>query len=169
MGSLISAPDKLTTEHRTDGFDCGYPVLNDWLRRYALASQQAGMTRTFVVCDGATVAGFYSLAVGAVDHAAATERLAKGVARHPIPVMLLARLGVDARYQGHGIGKGLLKDALMRAAQAAEHAGIRAILVHAKDEKARTFYEKFGFEPSPLSPLQMLLLMKDARKSLGLK
>lgn len=166
---MISAPGKLAAGHRTDGFDSGSPGLDEWFKRHALASQQADTARTFVVCDRNTVVGFYSLAVGAVDHASVPPRVAKGVGRHPIPVMLLARLAVDRRYTGRGIGKGLLKDALLRTTQAAEFAGIRAILVHAKDDIARKFYEKFDFEPSPLDPLQLLLLMKDVRKALGVK
>jgi predicted N-acetyltransferase YhbS len=122
-----------------------------------------------VVCDGDAVVGYYSLAVGAVDHAQAPARVKKGLARHPIPVMVLARLAVDVRYQGQKMGQGLLKDALLRTVQLAEQAGIRAILVHAKDSQARRFYERFDFESSPLDPLQLLLLVKDARKAFGLR
>lgn len=163
---MISGPVRLAAEHRTDGFDSGVSHLDDWLRRHALAAQQAETARTFVVCEGARVVGFYALAVGAVDHAAAPRRVTRGVGRHPIPVMLLARLAVDRRYAGTGIGKGLLKDAILRTTGAADFAGIRALLVQAKDETARTFYERHGFEPSPLDPLQLMLLMKDARKAL---
>ena len=163
---MISAPEKLSANHVLGEFDCGRPALNEWLRRYALLNQQAETSRTFVVCSEKKVVGFYSLVVGAVDHVAATARVAKGVARHPVPVMILARLGVDTRYKGQGIGKGLLKDALLRTVQAADLAGIRAILVHAKDDGARAFYEKIGFESSPLDPLQLMLLMKDVRKTI---
>jgi len=163
---MISSPEKLSANHILDEFDCGQPALSEWLQRYALVNQQAGTSRTFVVCSKKRVIGFYSLVVGAVDHAAATARVAKGVARHPVPIMILARLGVDKRYKGQGIGKGLLKDALLRTVQAADLAGIRAILVHAKNEQAREFYEKVGFEPSPLDPLQLMLLMKDVRKAI---
>ena len=120
-----------------------------------------------MVCDGDAIVGYYSLAVGAVDHTQAPARVKKGLARHPIPVMVLARLAVDVRYQGQKIGQGLLKDALLRTVQLAEQAGIRAILVHAKDSQARRFYERFDFESSPLDPLQLLLLVKDARKAFG--
>jgi GNAT superfamily N-acetyltransferase len=166
---VISAPEKLGPAHRTDGFESGVPALDIWFQRHALTSQRADTARTFVVCRGKTVVGFYTLAVGAVDHASAPSRITQGVGRHPIPVMLLARLAVDRRYAGLGLGKGLLRDAILRTTRAAELAGIRAILVHAKDDRARAFYESFGFEPSPLDPLQLLLLMKDARKTLGLK
>jgi GNAT superfamily N-acetyltransferase len=96
----------------------------------------------------------------------ATDRVKKGLARHPIPVMILARLAVDRRYQGMNMGKGLLKDAIGRTLQASEYAGIRAIFVYAKDDKARKFYERFGFESSPLDPLKLMLLVKDAKKTL---
>jgi len=110
--------------------------------------------------------GYYSLAVGAVDHVTAPRRIKKGLARHPIPVMVLARLAVDHRFQGLKIGRGLVKDAILRTLQAADYAGIRAIFVHAKDDNARTFYEKFGFESSPVSPLKLMLLIKDAKKTI---
>ncbi len=163
-----AAPVLLSEEQDCHGFDCGHALLNDWLRRYALQNQRANAVRTFVVCRGQErrVIGYYSLAVGAVDHAAAPARVRKGLARHPIPVMVLARLAVDIRHQGKKIGRGLLKDALLRTLQASEIAGIRAIFVHAKDDRARGFYERFGFEPSPLHPLQLMLLIKDCQKSM---
>ena len=109
--------------------------------------------------------GYYSLSVGAVDYISAAPRIKKGLARHPIPVMILARLAVDWRYQGRKIGRNLLKDAILRTIQVSGHAGIRALLVHAKDEKAAAFYEKFGFESSPTAPLHLLLLIKDAKRT----
>lgn len=158
------APVLLSEEHDCDGFDCGHALLNDWLRRYALQNQRANAAKTFVVCQGKKVVGYYSLAVGAVDHAAAPARVRKGLAQHPIPVMVLARLAVDLHHQGKKIGRGLLKDAVLRTLQAADIAGIRAIFVHAKDERARDFYERFGFEPSPIHPLQLMLLINDCQK-----
>jgi GNAT superfamily N-acetyltransferase len=165
VGIEISTPVRLSRYHIVEGFDCGYPQLNEWLQRYAWQNQQANVARTFVVCVKSRVVGFYSLAVGAVDHIEAPQRVKKGVARHPIPVMILARLAVDRRYQGMGIGRGLLKDSILRTINASDYAGIRAILVHAKDEKARTFYQKFDFDPSPIDPLQLMLLLKDARRT----
>jgi GNAT superfamily N-acetyltransferase len=155
----------LEAHHLVEAFDSGSPALNDWLRRYALQNQRANAARTFVGCEGDRVVGYYSLAVGAVDHAEAPRRVKKGLARHPIPVMVLARLAVDRSYQGRNIGRGLLKDALRRTLQAAEHAGIRAMLVHAKDNEAQVFYERFDFEPSPIDSRQLMLLIKDARKT----
>ena len=133
-----------------------------------LTNQKADSAQTYCVCRSGErrVIGYYSLTVGAVDRAEAPSRTVKGLARHPVPVMLLARLAVDASEQGRGLGKALLKDALLRAAQAADIAGIRAFLVHAKDEAARAFYERFDFESSPVDPFQLFLLMKDVRVAL---
>ncbi len=164
----FSAVQKLDASHDVDGFDCGKEPLDRFLQRHALVNQKAGSAQTYVVCRGEQrVAGYYSLAVGAVEHADATGRVSKGLARHPIPVMLLARLAIDRAEQGKGLGKALLKDALLRTAQAADIAGIRALLVHAKDDEARAWYEQFDFEPSPTDPYHLFLLMKDLRALLG--
>jgi predicted N-acetyltransferase YhbS len=93
--------------------------------------------------------------------------VSKGLARHPIPIMLLARLAVSSAWQGRGLGAGLLKDAMRRSLQAADIAGIRAFAVHAKDERARDFYEHVGFIPSPTDPLHLYLLIKDIRQIAG--
>jgi len=160
----FSAVQKLDASHGLETFDCGKEPLDRFLKRYALVNQKAGSAQTYVVCRGyQRVVGYYSLAVGAVEHAEAPGRVSKGLARHPIPVMLLARLAIDRSEQGRGLGKALLKDALLRTAQAANIAGIRALLVHAKDDQARAWYEGFDFEPSPTDPYHLLLLMKDLR------
>jgi len=164
----FSAVQKLDASHDVDGFDCGKEPLDRFLQRHALVNQKAGSAQTYVVCRGEQrVAGYYSLAVGAVEHAEAPGRVSTGLARHPIPVMLLARLAIDRAEQGKGLGKALLKDALLRTAQAADIAGIRALLVHAKDDEARAWYEQFDFEPSPTDPYHLFLLMKDLRALLG--
>jgi Acetyltransferases len=164
----FSAVQKLDASHEVDAFDCGKETLDRFLQRHALVNQKAGSAQTYVVCRGEQrVAGYYSLTVGAVEHADAPGRVGKGLARHPIPVMLLARLAIDRAEQGKGLGKALLKDALLRTAQAAEIAGIRALLVHAKDDEARAWYEQFDFEPSPTDPYHLFLLMKDLRALLG--
>ena len=147
-------------------FDCGDAALNSFLHRFALVSQQSNSAQTYVCGYGGSVVGFYSLAVGSVDPAAAAPRVIKGVPRHPVPVMILARLAVDVAHQRVGLGRALLKDALRRTAQAADIAGIRALLVHAKDERARNWYLSFDFEPSPSDPLHLFLLMKDLRAAL---
>ncbi|BAZ14273.1 GCN5-related N-acetyltransferase [Calothrix sp. NIES-4071] len=158
--------EKLSNTHNIDDFDCGSADLNRFLQRYALQSIQSNSAQTYVACLDEGVIGFYSLAVGSVMHDEAPTRVTKGLAKHPIPVMILARLAVSTREQGKGIGKGLLKDALKRTYQAADIAGIRALLVHAKDDEARAWYEKFDFEASPTDPLHLFLLMKDIKKIL---
>jgi GNAT superfamily N-acetyltransferase len=155
--------EKLTREHDTSSFHCGKASLDDWLLRFALANQQNDSARTYVLHEAGRVFGYYSLAAGAVRPEESPARIVKGSAKHPIGVILLARLAVDRTKQGLGIGKVLLADALLRAASAAEIIGARAILVHALDEEAAAFYNKFGFEPSPLDSKQLMLLMKDLR------
>ncbi len=159
----FSQVQKLSSSHDVGVFDCGNHALNQFLQRFALVNQKANSAQTYVCCELGTerVAGFYSLAVGSIEPEAAAGRLSKGLARHTVPVMILARLAVDRRYQGAGLGRALLKDALLRTAQAAELAGIRAILVHAKDNAARNWYLNWGFEPSPTDPYHLFLLLKD--------
>jgi GNAT superfamily N-acetyltransferase len=156
--------EKLSRAHQIDVFDCGNAALNTWLARFALANQLAHTATTYLALHEEETAGFYSLAVGDVDHATAPERLRKGLARHPIPIMLLARLAVDLRWQRQGVGRALMKDAVLRTLQAAAIAGIRALVVHAKDAQARAFYEQFDFAASPTDPLHLFILMKDLEK-----
>ena len=155
----LSPVEKLDATHDVDSFECGEEPLDRFLKRFALANQKADSARTYVACRGLTVIAYYSLAAGAVEHADAPLRVGKGLVRHPIPVMLLARLAVDLTWQGRGLGKALVKDALLRTAAAADIAGIRALLVHAKDDEARGWYEALEFEPSPTDPYHQLLLM----------
>jgi GNAT superfamily N-acetyltransferase len=156
--------EKLRPDHAIEDFDCGRDELNRYLLRYAWANQQAGAAQTYVGLVGDAVAGYYTLAVGQITREEAPERLIKGLARHPVPIMLLARLAVDRRWQGQGAGKALLRDAMQRTVQAADIAGIRAFAVHAKDEEARRFYQKFDFIPSPTDPLHLFVLLKDVRR-----
>ena len=156
--------EKLNASHSSEAFACGKEALDRFLKRFALINQKAGSAQTYVVCRGGQrIVGYYSLCVGAVEQAEAPSRVTKGLARHPIPVMLLARLAIDQSEQGCGLGKALLKDALLRTTQAADIAGIRALLVHAKDDEARSWYEALDFEPSPTDPYHLFLLLKDLR------
>jgi GNAT superfamily N-acetyltransferase len=166
---LPSIPVLLLATHRVAGFDCGDSALNSYLLKFALANHQAGFSRTFVSTDVQNqVVGYYTLTVSQILHENAGERLTKGGARHPIPVALLARLAVDKTAQGRRLGQGLLLDAIGRVLTAADSLGIRALLVHAKHDRAAEFYRKHaGFEPLPGDPLALFLLLKDARKSLG--
>ena len=159
-----SAPEPLGPHHRLEGFDCGKPSLNDWLLRHARQAQSSGSARTFVVTDDGRVAGYFSLTVGQVDTLEAPERLRKGMGLYPIPVVILARLAVDQRDRGRGLGVGMLKDAIRLTFVVAEQAGIRALLTQPIDEDASRFYRRFGFEASPLREQQLLLLLKDARR-----
>jgi GNAT superfamily N-acetyltransferase len=156
--------EKLSAAHDLSHFDCGEDELDRFLQRHALANQKANSAQTYVTCRKGVVVGYYSLTVGGIGHAEATERVKKAMPRYPIPVVILARLGVDRHLQGQGLGKGLLKDALIRTARAADIAGIRALLVHAKDDQAKAFYERYDFEPSPTDPCHLFLLMKDLQR-----
>lgn len=168
MSSLAYDPvRKLATSDGVESFDCGNGALNQFLQRFALVSQKSNSAQTYVSCRSDVVAGFYSLAVGSVEPATATPRVIKGIAQHPVPVMILARLAVDLQHQGAGLGKALLKDALLRTAQAADIAGIRALLVHAKDESARQWYLRWEFEPSASDPFHLFLLLKDIKGMVG--
>ena len=158
---------KLSASDAVDAFDCGQLALNQFLQRYALVSQKANSAQTYVSCINGKVVGFYSLAVGSVDPASAPARVSKGLARHPVPVMILARLAVDQAHQRKGLGQALLKDALLRTAQAADIAGVRALLVHAKDEAARHWYATWEFEPSPTDSFHLFLMLKDLKALLG--
>ncbi len=158
--------EKLQRNHAVDEFDCGREALNRFLLRYALQNQQAGASQTYVALADEAVVGYYTLVVGQVEHDAAPERLTKGLARHPVPIMLLARLAIATSWQGKGLGSGLLKDAMQRTLQAADIAGIRAFAVHAKDDEARAFYEHFGFTPLASDPYHLFRLLKNIRAGL---
>ncbi|MEM9458093.1 MAG: GNAT family N-acetyltransferase [Myxococcota bacterium] len=164
---MFEGPLLLTPKINLTRFSSGKPSLDDWVRNHALAAHRGGSTRVFVVHDDdRQVIGLYALSAGSVAPEVAPERVRKGQGNYPIPLALITRLGVDENFQGLGIGKALLKDAILRVMEAAHELGIRAIHTHAKDEDAKEFYVRFGFEQSPIHPLWMFLLMKDARASL---
>jgi len=158
---------KLAGFDAVESFDCGQSALNQFLQRFALVNQKSNSAQTYVSCHSGSVLGFYSLAVGSVEPSNAAPLVTKGMPQPRVPVMILARLAVDLQHQGAGLGKALLKDALLRTAQAADIAGIRALLVHAKDESARQWYLNWEFEPSPSDPFHLFLLMKDIKAILG--
>jgi GNAT superfamily N-acetyltransferase len=154
---LVVAPQPLSAAHRLDGFQCGEPSLDEWLLRRALANQASGASRTFVVTDGdARVLGYYILAAGAVAHELATSPVRRNMP-DPVPVMVLGRLAVDHSAQGHKLGAALLQDAVKRALAVSNNAGVRALLVHALHERAKQFYEHYGFQPSPTHHLTLML------------
>ena len=159
-------PEPLAKQHRVDEFECGEPALDEWFKRHARAAQASGSARVFVVTieDGGTVVGYYALAAAQVAPDEATARALKGEPRaRPVPAILLARLAVDQRHQGAGLGRSLLQDVLLRCAEAANAIGACVLLVHAKHEAARAWYMQYDFEESPTDPLHLLMLMKDVR------
>ena len=164
---MFSPPALITSSHDVRNFDCGNTALNEFLIKYALSNTSAGIARTYVTTpvDQPTVAGYFSIAAGSVERATVPERVAKGTPQHPIPVALLARLAVDLKFQGQKIGPGLLKHALLKILEASRVIGIRAVLVHAKNQRGADFYAKYGFIPSPIDSFHMMLMMKDVIKS----
>jgi GNAT superfamily N-acetyltransferase len=164
-GDKISAPELLNSSHDLSHFRCEEPVLDEWLRRRALQNQEGGASRTYVVCSGSQVVGYYALAAGAVDHVNAPGRMKRNMP-NPVSVMVIGRLAIDAAFQGRGIGPALLRDAVLRTVQAAEIAGIRAILVHAISERAKRFYERWGFISSSVDPMTLMINVAEAVKEL---
>jgi len=161
----LSSPEPLTDEHQSDGFDSGEPALDDWLRRRARANQAGGASRTYVVCEGKIVVAYYALASGAIAQAAVPGRFRRNMP-DPIPVVVLARLAVDRRYQGRGLGRALFQDAARRVARAADTIGIRGIVVHAISEKARQFYIALGFDPCPAEAMTLVVTLRDIRAAI---
>jgi GNAT superfamily N-acetyltransferase len=161
----VNPPEKLSPEHDVSQFHCGEATLDDWLRRRALQNEESGASRTYVIRIEDRVVGYYALAVGAVAHDEAPGRIRRNMP-DPIPVMVMGRLAVDATAQGQALGPALLRDAVLRTLQAAEIAGIHAILVHAISERAKRFYEKWGFIVSPVEPMTLMITMAEARKAM---
>ena len=162
----LCPPEKLNSLHRVESFDSGNGQLDEWLKRRALKNQLEGASRTYVICSGDEVVAYYCLANGAVAQTMATGRVRRNMP-DPIPVMVIGRLAVDRCWQSKGIGRALLRDAILRTLQAAEIAGIRAILVHAISEEAKHFYEKCGFTVSPVDSMTLMVKVSDANASLG--
>jgi GNAT superfamily N-acetyltransferase len=154
---------KLSVAHDPTAFDSGSEPLNRFIKLHALAGQRANISQTYVAAGDDAIAGYYTLVVGDVAYDEAPERLAKGIPRYPVPVIILARLAVDKAWQGKGLGAALVVDAMRRVLQAADIAGVRAIVVHAKDETAQSFYEHLGFLAFPGKPLTLFRLLKDIR------
>ena len=153
----LLAPAPLGAEHQVQAFACGESSLDEWLKRRALANQTSGASRTFVVTDDdRQVMGYYALAAGAVAHQDAPRSIRQNMP-DPIPVMVLARLAVDVRAQGVKLGAALLQDALQRCVRVAQDTGVRAMLVHALNDRAQQFYEHYGFKASPVHPMTLML------------
>ncbi|WP_017172838.1 GNAT family N-acetyltransferase [Xanthomonas phaseoli] len=161
----VSAPEPLAAHHDIEAFDSGVDSLDQWLKRRALKNQATGASRTFVACDDGSVVAYYALASSGVTVDAAPGRFRRNMP-DPIPVVVLGRLAVDQSQQGRGLGRALVKDAGQRIVQAADTIGIRGVLVHALSADAKAFYERIGFEPSPLDPMMLLVTLDDLKASL---
>jgi GNAT superfamily N-acetyltransferase len=165
--TALRAIRRLESGDDLDGFESGVAVLDEWLRQFALSDQRAGASVTYVLERGRSVVGFYTLAPHAIEPEEAAPRLGAGLPRRrPIPVILLARLSIDRSEQGAGLGGELLRDALARCAAAADEIGGRAVLVHAKDDTAASFYQRNGFQALPQNPNHFYVLMKDLKASI---
>lgn len=152
----ISAPASLSSQHDARSFDCGIFSLDDWLRKQALKNEVSGVSRTFVVCDGQRVVGYYALATGSVSRQQSPGKLRRKMP-DPIPVIVLGRLAVDLHWHGKGIGTGLLKDAVLRVLSVSQQVGVRALLVHAINAKAKDFYLRHGFIESPVDSMTLMM------------
>lgn len=164
-GEGLAPPEKLRPDHDVADFDSGVPSLDEWLRRRAFQNQKSGASQTYVMTAGERVVGYYALATGAVTQREASGRVRRNMP-DPVPVMVIGRLAIDRGCHGRGLGRALLRDAVLRTLQAADIAGIRAILVHAVSDDARRFYERCGFRPSPLDPMTLMVAVADAKESL---
>jgi len=157
----IKAPEPITGTHLIESFSCGVPVLDEWLERRALKNEVSGASRTFVICQDRQVVGYYTLATGSIEHRDAPGKIRRNMP-NPIPVIVLGRLAVDQQWQHAGMGRGLLKDALLRSLSVSKQAGIRALLVHTLSEDAKHFYTRNGFLESPLDPMTLMIALQDA-------
>jgi GNAT superfamily N-acetyltransferase len=162
---VISAPQPLGNHHRLVDFDCGEPPLDDWLKRRAARNQANGSSRTYVVCEQDTVIGYYCLAAGAIGHADAPATMRRN-RPDPVPVLMLGRLAIHRDHHQQGIGTALLNDAIRRAIEAANIAGVTALLVHAISEQARRFYRSRGFIESPVKPMTLCLMLATVDQAL---
>jgi len=163
--SSVSPPELLTSRHRVSDFESTEPTLDDWLQRRALKSQKSGAARTYVITSNDDVVGYYSLAVGSVRRNVSTGRVRRNMPE-PIPIMLLARLAIDRRWHGRGLGRSVLRDPVLRTVQAAEIVGIRALIAHAISDEAKRFYQYFGFKPSGVEPMTLMATLADLRHAL---
>ena len=161
----LSPPRPIQADHDLSQFDSGRPILDDWLRQRAIKNEGSGAPRTYVVCEGPRVVGYYCLSTGSVENKQTPGKVSRNMP-DPIPVMLMGRLAVDRSQQEKGLGRALLKDAILRTLKAAEIASMRALLVHALDEKAAGFYRHNGFLVSPIDPLVLMLPLDTARRAL---
>ena len=162
----LTAPEPLSPHHGVDTFDCGIATLDAWLKQRARPNEAAGASRTFVICEGDRVVGYYSLAAASIMHSYVTGK-AKRNMPDAMPAVLIGRLALDKACRGRGHGISLLQDAVLRVVGAAETVGVRVILVHAMSEDAKIFYQRFGFRASPVEPMTLMITVEEARRLIG--
>ena len=162
----LRAPERLNDSHHLDAFASGAPTLDAWLKRKARANQASGASRTYVLCRGIAVVGFYALAAGSIQHEHLPRKLKQNMP-DPIPVIVLSRLAIDATEQGHGLGRAMLRDAVLRISAAADEVGIAAVLVHALNDRARDFYLSCGFSETAIDPMTLIARIADIKAALG--
>jgi GNAT superfamily N-acetyltransferase len=166
--SSLSPPAPLTEEHDSRAFFCGKPPLDDFLKLHALAKQRAKLSRTYVVTEGGSIVGYYTLAHSVVRQDETPKKLGRGMP-DTIPVLLMARFAVSQGHQGMGLGRSLFTDAIRRtwAVMESGAAPVRLFVVDAKDDDARAFYEQFDMIASPLNPMRLFLSHKTIQVAIG--
>jgi len=164
----ITPPEPLTTAHNVESFACGVPVLDEWLKRRALKNESSGASRTFVVCSDGQVIGYYALATGSVGHGDAPGKVRRNMP-DPVPVIVLGRLAIDERWQHAGLGRSLLRDAILRTLSVSQQAGVKALLVHTLSEDSKQFYLRNGFRESPLDPMTLIISLQDAAHNFAIE
>jgi GNAT superfamily N-acetyltransferase len=162
---VITPPSPISADHVLDGFECGEPSLDEWLKRRALKNHASGASHCLVICHGADVIGYYSLSAGAIRREAVTKTMRRNMP-NPLPVLLLGRLAIDRRYHNQGLGRALLRDAMIRAVKVSGDAGVFALMVHTLSEQAGRFYLSRGFVESPLQPMTLMMTLATVRSIL---
>jgi len=165
VGKVTAAPERIAPEHDVADFACGVAVLDTWLKERALKNEESGASRTYVICSGGRVVGYYALAAGSILNTKVPSAVRRNMP-DPIPVILLGRLAIDKAWQGKGLGKALLRDAVLRTIHASEITGVRALLVHAISEEVKSFYLGLGFRESPVDPMTLAITIEVAKTSL---
>ncbi len=155
----------LSESHDTSSFNCEIDALNVYLHKFAKLNQLKESARTYVALREKRVIGYYTLVFGSVSWDEAPISLKKGLGKYPVPILLIARLAVDKSCIGKGLGSDLLQDALIRAISASEIAGLRAVMVDAKNEKAKKFYIDRGFHPFAEDKMRLFVSMIELKKA----